>query len=53
MKQVINEFKHIGKIANVMADWKVDIADALELTYAEREAIIERNRGNLGEQKYV
>ena len=50
---MIDEFKDIGKIANMMADWKGDIADALELPYPEREKIMEANRGNLGEQKYA
>lgn len=51
LKQVLDEVKHIGKIADFMSEWEGRIADELELTYAERTEILEANRGKLGNQK--
>ena len=51
LKQVLDEIKHIGPIADSMAEWDGTVGDALELTYAEREEISDAHRGKLANQK--
>ena len=50
-KLVLDDIKHIGPIADSMAEWDGTVGDALELSYADREEISEAHRGKLGKQK--
>ena len=51
LKQELDEIKHIGPIADSMSEWEGTVGDALELTYADREDIMEVHRGKFGLQK--
>ena len=51
LTQVLDEIKHIGPIADSMSEWDGPVGDALELTYADREDIMEAHRGKFGLQK--
>ena len=50
LKQVLDEIKHIGPIADSMAEWDGPVGDALELTYTEREEISTAHPGKLKKQ---
>ena len=44
---MLDDIKHVGRIADSMAEWDGSVGDALELTYADREEISEAHRGKL------
>ena len=48
---VLDDIKHIGPIADSMSEWEGAIGDALELTYADREAIKAAHPGRVNLQK--
>ena len=48
---VLDDVKHIGPIADSMSEWGGAVADALELTYADRAAISEAHPGRVNLQK--
>ena len=48
---VLDDVKHIGPIADSMSEWGGAVADALELTYADREAISGAHPGRVNLQK--
>ena len=51
LKQVLDDVKHIGPIADNMSEWDGTVGDALELSYAERQDISEAHPGKLKLQK--
>lgn len=48
---VLDDLKHIGPIADSMTEWEGAVGDALELTYADRAAIVEAHPRKLNLQK--
>ena len=48
---MLDDIKHIGRIADFMSEWDGAIGDALELTYADRAAISEAHPRKLNLQK--
>ena len=50
---VLDDIKHVGRIADSMSEWEGAVGDALELTYADREAIKAAHPGKLNLQTLV
>ena len=50
---MLDDLKHIGRIADTMGEWEGTVADALELSFVDRREIMEEYRGKLKLQTLV